>query len=95
MPKLHFLPRLSMPEAGASSTIARPFAQPLQSVRRSVTGKVRDGVFTSDQGFTYKVSRRGGGRVDLTIYEGLRIRIVGFLISGAVLYPTRAPVRLV
>ena len=63
-------------------------------VRKTATGCVRGGVFTTDDGNVYKVRRCGGGPMSLAIYDNQRIRMIGHLLPGDVFYPTGAPKKL-
>ena len=61
-------------------------------VRKTVSGCVRGGIFTSDDGYEFKVRVSSThAPMNLRPFEGQRVRMTGDLLPGDVFYPGRAP----
>ncbi len=62
-----------------------------QPVPRVMVGCVTDGAFISSDGYHIQPHRSGGTAVDLSRYEGRRLRIKGNLLPGDVLILNARP----
>lgn len=74
-------------QAAVLGLLAGPIAEASQPVPRAVTGCVIQGTFTDGQ-YSYKVRSRSGDRIvemNLTRWEGRKIRIRGSLLPGDIL----------
>lgn len=59
-----------------------PVAEASRPVPRAIAGCVAGGVLTSDDGYPIRLRAAGGAPIDLSRYEGRRIRARGLLSPG-------------
>jgi hypothetical protein len=60
-------------------------------VRMTVVGCVSHGVFRSDDGYLIKLRQHGGGLLNLTPWNGKRLRVTGNLLPSDNLFVLSAP----
>lgn len=63
-------------------------------VRKTVVGCVSNGAFRSESGYIIKLRQRPGELMDLSRWNGKRLRISGHLLPGDNFYLRAAPVVL-
>ena len=49
-------------------------------VRKTITGCVQGGVFRSDDGYVIELRRRSGDTIDVSRWQGRRLRVTGKLL---------------
>jgi hypothetical protein len=62
------------------------YAHASAPVRKTITGCVSGGVFRSDDGYVIELRRRSGGTIDVSRWQGRRLRVTGNLLPGDNLY---------
>jgi hypothetical protein len=60
-------------------------------VRKVIVGCVERGVFTSDNGYVIRIRRAAGEPVDLSRWNGRKLRIDGNLLPGDVFFLKQEP----
>ncbi len=60
-------------------------------VPKAIVGCVSNGTFTSESGYVIKLRRRPGELMNLSRWNGMRLRVTGNLLPGDDLYLTGSP----